>query len=131
MKAGKVDAVANWAVPRTVKELQRFLSFANFYHRFIKNYSLLSAPLTSLLKGGQHLLHWTFEAQHVFDHLKNMFTTAPILKHPDPSLPFVVEVDAADVGDGAILSQWSGEPRSLHPCVYYSKNSLQVSEITA
>ncbi|XP_073675909.1 cilia- and flagella-associated protein 74 [Garra rufa] len=121
MEAGKVDAVAKWAEPRTVKELQRFLGFANFYRRFIKNYSLLSAPLTSLLKGGRRVLQWTPEAQQAFDRLKLMFTTAPILKHPDPSRPFVVEVDAADVGVGAVLSQWSDEPRSLHPCAYYSK----------
>lgn len=121
MEPGKVDAVANWAEPKTVKELQRFLGFANFYRRFIKNYSLLSAPLTSLLKGGRRVLHWTSEAQQAFDHLKRMFVTAPILKHPNPSLPFVVEVDAADMGIGAVLSQWTGEPRSLHPCAYYSK----------
>uniref|UniRef100_A0A8C1X582 Uncharacterized protein n=1 Tax=Cyprinus carpio TaxID=7962 RepID=A0A8C1X582_CYPCA len=91
-----VDAVANWAEPTTVKELQRFLGFANFYRRFIKNYSLHSAPLTSLLKGGQRQLRWTSQAREAFGHLKHLFTSAPILRHPDPSKPFVVEVDAAN-----------------------------------
>uniref|UniRef100_A0A8C2AU46 Gypsy retrotransposon integrase-like protein 1 n=1 Tax=Cyprinus carpio TaxID=7962 RepID=A0A8C2AU46_CYPCA len=121
MESAKVDAVANWAEPTTVKELQRFLGFANFYRRFIKNYSLHSAPLTSLLKGGQRQLRWTSQAREAFGHLKHLFTSAPILRHPDPSKPFVVEVDAANHGIGAVLSQWSGEPCSLHPCAYFSR----------
>ncbi len=51
MDTGKVDAVMEWPRPTTVKELQRFLGFANFYRRFIRNYSSIAAPLTSLLKG--------------------------------------------------------------------------------
>ncbi len=91
MDQGKVTAIREWPLPSTVKELQRFLGFANFYRRFIKNYSLLTAPLT------------------------------PILRHPDPQGTFVVEVDASTTGVGAVLSQQSGEPPSLHPCAYFSK----------
>ncbi|KAL0186573.1 hypothetical protein M9458_018243, partial [Cirrhinus mrigala] len=47
---------------------------------------------------------WNDEATHAFTNLKNSFTTASILKHPDPNLPFVVEVDASD-SIGAVLSQ--------------------------
>lgn len=43
----KVCAVTEWPLPKTVKELQRFLRFANFYHQFICNYSLIAAPLTA------------------------------------------------------------------------------------
>lgn len=46
----KVDAIRNWPTPTTVKELQRFLGFANFYKRFIQNYSSITSSLTSLLK---------------------------------------------------------------------------------
>ncbi|KAK3536848.1 hypothetical protein QTP86_027036 [Hemibagrus guttatus] len=53
--------------------------------------------------------------------LKDCFTSAPILRHPDPDLPFVVEVDASSSGLGAILSQRHGEPGKLHPCAYYSR----------
>ncbi len=51
MDDSKVRAVTDWPQPTTVKELQRFLGFANFYRRFIRNYSLIASPLTSLLKG--------------------------------------------------------------------------------
>ncbi|KAK3534931.1 hypothetical protein QTP70_002016 [Hemibagrus guttatus] len=50
MDNSKITAVTEWPRPTTVKELQRFLGFANFYHSFIRNYSITAAPLTSLLK---------------------------------------------------------------------------------
>ncbi|KAI2647139.1 Transposon Tf2-6 polyprotein [Labeo rohita] len=66
-------------------------------------------------------LYWTEEAGHAFDKLKASFTSAPILKHPDPELPFIVEVDASDCGIGAVLSQCHGQPGKLHPCAFYSR----------
>ncbi len=44
----KVRAVAKWPIPDSRKALQRFLGFANFYRRFIRNFSLVAAPLTAL-----------------------------------------------------------------------------------
>ncbi len=48
MDPDKVQAVVNWPTPDSRKALQRFLGFANFYRRFIRNYSQLAAPLTAL-----------------------------------------------------------------------------------
>ncbi|KAK1806150.1 hypothetical protein P4O66_000042 [Electrophorus voltai] len=45
---------------------------------------------------------------------------APILRLPDAELPFIIEVDASEVGVGAVLSQRSGEDKRLHPCAYFS-----------
>ncbi|KAI2645745.1 Transposon Tf2-9 polyprotein [Labeo rohita] len=98
MDATKVQAVTDWPQPSTLKELQRFLGFANFYRRFIRNYSTIASPLTALLKGKPKKLIWTEKASLAFTSLKERFTSAPILKHPDPNLPFVVEVDATAVG---------------------------------
>ncbi len=121
MDERKVRAVTEWPQPSTIKELQRFLGFANFYRRFIRNYSIVSAPLTSLLKGKPSKLKWTEEAKTAFTTLKEKFTTAPILKHPEPSLPFVVEDDASDCGIGAVLSQRHGQPGKLFPCAFFSR----------
>ncbi|KAK3521101.1 hypothetical protein QTP86_001892, partial [Hemibagrus guttatus] len=46
----KVQAVTEWPAPTSVRELQRFLGFTNFYRRFIQNYSSVAGPLTSLLR---------------------------------------------------------------------------------
>ncbi len=111
----------NWPQPTTIKEMQRFLGFANFYRRFIGHYSQQAAPLTSLLRQKTKSLTWTTEAHQAFTQLKSVFCTAPALSHPDPNTRFVVEVDAAILGVGAVLSQWKGEPPVLHPCAYFSK----------
>lgn len=52
--------------------------------------------------------------------LKHLFTSAPILKHPDPELPFVVEVDASESEISAILAQHQEPTHKLFPlCVLF------------
>lgn len=96
----KVRAVVEWPQPKTVKELQCFLGFANFYRQFIRNFSTVAAPLTSMTRRNSNSLTWTTEACQVFRYLKHRLTTAPILHHPDPSKAFIVEVDASRTGIG-------------------------------
>lgn len=91
MDYSKVRAVTEWPELMTVKELQRFLGFTNFYRRFIQNYSSIATPLTSLLKSQPKRLKWSKQARAVFIHLKKSFTTAPVLRHLDPDHPFIVE----------------------------------------
>ena len=62
-------------------------------------------------------MQWSAEADRAFGHLMALFTSAPVLAHPDPSLAFIVEVDASE----AVLSQSSGTPPKLRPCAFFSK----------
>lgn len=87
------------AMPATVKESQWFLGFANFYRRFIWVFRFTAAPLISLLKKGQRKIKWNTAAEQSFTQLKEAFTTAPILKHPYPSKPFIVVVEETWVRD--------------------------------
>ncbi|KAK3566607.1 hypothetical protein QTP86_001486 [Hemibagrus guttatus] len=121
MDEKKVTAVRDWSRPTSVKELQRFLGFANFYRRFIRGYSSVTSPLTNLLRNKPKSLTWTPAAMQAFDTLKQAFTTTPLLVHPDPELPFVVEVDASTTGVGAVLSQQQEKPPRLHPCAFFSR----------
>ncbi|KAI2660449.1 Transposon Tf2-11 polyprotein [Labeo rohita] len=100
MDQGKVSTIQEWPQPLTVKELQHFLGFSNFYRRFIKDYSSITAPLTSLLRGKPKALIWNPSAHEAFQQLKEIFSTAPLLRHPAPELP-----DASTTGVGAVLSQ--------------------------
>ncbi|KAK3551952.1 hypothetical protein QTP70_031641 [Hemibagrus guttatus] len=59
-------------------------------------------------------------AEEAFNTLKRAFTTAPLLIHPDPDKPFVVEVDASTTGVGVVLSQQQGNLSRLHPCTFFS-----------
>lgn len=110
----KIQAVVQWPIPTSRSLLQRFLGFANFYRHFIRNYSQVAAPLTQLTSSKLPFI-WGPEAGAAFSKLNELFTSAPILIHPDPKKPFIVEVDASDVGVGAVLSQRSGTASKLHP----------------
>ncbi|KAK3509828.1 hypothetical protein QTP70_012502 [Hemibagrus guttatus] len=119
VKPEKFQAVVDWPSPSSVKEVQRFLGFANFYRKFIRNFSSVAAPLSALTKGNTAGFHWGPEAELAFNKLKCRFTSAPILILPNPEIPFTVEVDASDVGVGAVLSQ-RGADNKLHPCAFLS-----------
>ena len=139
MDKKKVDAVAQWERPTTIKELQRFLGFANFYRRFIKNYAKEASKLYEFLKKDSKsvegtTLKWTDEHQQVFDKFRKIFCSAPVLKHFDPELVTVIECDASDTVAAGVLSQKhpdvtesSKKKHFLHPVAYFSKklNSAQ------
>ncbi|KAK3510407.1 hypothetical protein QTP70_005899 [Hemibagrus guttatus] len=124
MDLTKVHAVTEWPNPTMIKELQQFLWFVNFYRCFIQNYSSVAGPLTSLLRGKPRRLSWSDQAQAAFVKLKDSFITATILRHPDPDIPFVVEVDASSSGIGAMLFQQHGVPGKLHPCAFFSRKLM-------
>ncbi|KAI2662144.1 Transposon Tf2-9 polyprotein [Labeo rohita] len=119
MDPEKIKAVVDWPSPDSRKALQRFLGFANFYRRFIHNYSQLAAPLTALTSP-RMAFRWSDAAEAAFANLKRRFVSAPVLVTPDPSRQFVVEVDASEVGVGAVLSQRSPSDDKMHPCAFFS-----------
>lgn len=119
MDPSKVKAVTDWLAPDSRVALQRFLGFANFYRRFIRNFSQVAAPLTALTSVKSRF-SWTEATQAAFDRLKTLFTTAPILINPNTERQFIVEVDASDVGVGAVLSQRSPLDDKVHPCAFFS-----------
>ncbi|KAM9452535.1 uncharacterized protein ACWYII_047030 [Salvelinus alpinus] len=119
MDPAKVQDVSDWPVPKSRVELQRFLGFANFYRRFIRNFGQVAAPLTALTSV-KSCFKWSGSAQGAFDLLKKRVTSAPILVTPDVTKQFIVEVDASEVGVGAILSQRFQSDDKVHPCAYFS-----------
>ena len=78
MDPAKLEVITTWPIPKSVHDVRVFLGLANFYRRFIRNFSKLALPMTTLLKKN-HLFRWDREAQSTFDALKTAFTTAPIL----------------------------------------------------
>lgn len=102
----KTKVVVEWPTPQVCKQLQRFLRFSNFYRGFIKTYSQVATPLTQLTSS-VHKFIWSSEVEDVFQEFKRLFSSAPILSHPEPLRQFIVEVDASDTSMGAVLSQMS------------------------
>ncbi|CAJ0929294.1 unnamed protein product [Ranitomeya imitator] len=117
----KVQAIYDWTQPTSLKSLQKFLGFANFYRRFINNFSSIAKPLTDLTKKGADVVNWSSAAVEAFQELKRRFSSAPVLCQPDVSLPFQVEVDASEIGAGAVLSQRSSDGSVMKPCAFFSR----------
>jgi transposase InsO family protein len=115
----KVAAVAHWPRPRTVKEVQGFLGFCNFYRRFIREYGRIANPLHRLTKKN-YPFGWLEACELAFSKLKQALIEAPILSHYDPHAETRVETDAADGVVGGVLSQ-KKEDSFWHPVAFFSK----------
>jgi len=89
-----------------------FLGFANFYRRFIYNYSRLAAGLNNLLGGYQKdpkkKWEWPSDAIEAFENLRAAFSTAPVLVYFDPTQPIIIQTNASDFAMAGILLQPSG-----------------------
>ena len=119
MSSEKIQSIIDWPEPRKVKDIQSFLGFANFYRRFIFNYSDIVVPLTRLTRKDAP---WDFSdnCRLAFEALKTAFTTAPILTHWMPDVPIVVETDASDYAIAGILSIICPD-EELRPVAFYSR----------
>ena len=117
MDPSKVQTIQDWPEPCKVKDVQSFLGFANFYCRFISDYSNIMVLLTWLTRKG---LPWSFTdaTWKSFQALKSMFISAPVT-HWAPNKPIIVETNASNYALGAILSIQtdSGE---IHPVAFHS-----------
>ncbi|MGD0511542.1 MAG: reverse transcriptase family protein, partial [Candidatus Micrarchaeaceae archaeon] len=125
MDPAKVMGITDWPTPRTVKHVQAFLGFCNFYRRFIKDFSNIARPLFDLTRKDVPF-HWHKPQEEAFRTLIKAFTTAPVLALPDHSKPFRLITDTSDFATGAILEQPDALNR-WHPVAYHSK-SLQPAE---
>src|SRR3982751_4521820 len=86
----KVAGVAQWPTPTNRKEVQSFLGFANFYRRFIKDFSHHARPLFDLTKSSTEF-SWSPAAATAFQSIKDAVTSSPVLAAPNDDLPFRLE----------------------------------------
>jgi hypothetical protein len=117
----KIAGVTEWPTPTMKKEVQSFLSFANFYRRFIEGFSHHAKPLFELTKKDRKW-SWGDEQQSAFDKIKSHVTSSPILRFADDSKAFCVEADSSNFATGTVLSQQSSDDLKWHPIAFYSKS---------
>ena len=136
MEPERIDNIKNWPEPQSIKEIQVFIGFANFYRRFIRNFSAIAGPLISMLKTGSGFRpsksikkntktlfqsnptsFLTPEAKKSFQRLKNAFCKELVLQHFDVSKPIRLETNASGKAIGGVLCQQDKE-MNWHPIAY-------------
>ncbi|GKC46030.1 reverse transcriptase domain-containing protein [Tanacetum coccineum] len=77
----KIDVIAKLPYPTNVKGVRSFLRHAGFYRRFIKDFSIISKPMTKLqMKDAK--FDFSDDCKRTFNILKEKLTTAPIIIRP-------------------------------------------------
>ena len=103
MEKEKVQGVIEWQVPRSMKDVQKFLGLANYYRWFVKDFARIAKPLHEMMRKE---MKWSWEKrqQKTFEELKKRFTIEPVLVIPDLDKEMRVEVDTSDFAIGEVLS---------------------------
>ncbi|UYV65871.1 K02A2.6-like, partial [Cordylochernes scorpioides] len=103
-----IKAIRDFPWPKKIKEVQSFLGICSYYRKFIKGFSKIADPLTSLIKKNVPFT-WTENQEKAFQTLKVALINPPILGHFDPNAITYIHTDASNIGLGATLVQKFGD----------------------
>ena len=81
----KLAAIKNFPQPKSIKQLQSFLGLANYYRKFIGNFSKIASPLHKLLKHNSKF-KWETDQERAFDSLKTELCGSPVLTQTENRL---------------------------------------------
>ena len=128
MDVEKVQVVLDWPRPASIKEIQLFLGFANFYRQFIHRFSAIVAPITRLLQKGS-AFDFDAAACAAMDELKAAFVSAPVLAVFNPDLPLLLSTDVTDIALAGVLYQQHPHDRAPRPMAFHSRklNSAELN----
>lgn len=117
---GKVQAVSNWNRPTNVSEIRSFLGLAEYYQRFVQDFSRIVVPLTRLTQKGVPFI-WDDRCEEAFNELKHRLSTALVLALPKRGLGYIIYYDASHLGLGCVLMQ-------LDHVISYASRQLKMHE---
>jgi hypothetical protein len=80
------------------------MGLVGYYRRLIEGFSNISHPIKSLQNKSMQF-EWTLDCVRIFQYLKSLLTSAPILRIVDPNEDLVVCKDACKGGIGGVPSQ--------------------------
>ncbi|KAK0401167.1 hypothetical protein QR680_015624 [Steinernema hermaphroditum] len=116
-----VKAIINFPRPKNAKETKRILGMFSFFRRFVPGHAQIVEPLTRLT-AERVKFEWTEEQEKAFQKIKEVLTSAPVLRFPREDAQYYIFVDASTVARGALLAQKSIEnDRCYNAIAYYSK----------
>jgi len=139
MESDRIATIEDRLTPKSIRDVQVLLGFANVYRRFIRKYAKVTLPITELLRKTEIVRtlkapgkargkpkkplpkwEWTREAELAFRKRKNAFTDAPILQHFDPAKSIILQTDASGFSIAGILDQYDGFG-TLRPVNFHSR----------
>ena len=89
MDPAKVQAIQEWQPPTNVSELRSFLGLANYYRKFVIDYSKIALPLTELLKKSKTTWDWAGECQSAKPTLYRIISKGTRSRTPIPFMKTV------------------------------------------
>ena len=118
----KIEAVRDWPIPASAKQVRSFLGLHTYYRKFIHCFADIARPLHKLTEKDS-TFNWTPECHEAFQELKTALTSAPILAYPRPEGQFTFDTDTSEVAIGAVLSQLQDDKQKV--IGYFSKALLK------
>ncbi len=115
-----MKTIMNWQASRSVKRVQSFIDFANFYWKFIKNFFNLIMSMMALIQKNTSF-KWTEKADQDFKKLKTMFISVSILVSFDHTCMTVMKTNFSDWCIDETLLQLVNNVWRLY--AYYSKKN--------
>lgn len=119
----KLKAIQNITRQQTKKQVRSFLGSIGWYRRFVSHFASLATPLTDLTEKSPAKFCLTNEYEEAFNALKDLLCNEPVLQSPNFSQRFIVQVDASDVGLGAVLVQV--EAHQERPVLFWGKKVFE------
>jgi len=123
----KVAGVRDWSTPENRTDVQAFIGFINFHHRFIRDFLTIARPLFDLTCSDQ-AWNWDAKEQEAFEGPKMTVITALVLVLPQDSEPFCIEADSSNFASRAVLFQQLPGEEKWHPVAFYSKSLSSVEQ---
>ena len=120
-----IAKVVDWPQPKTPKQVRQFVAFGSYYRRFVKDYASIVRPMVELTKAGKRFL-WDEVCEKSFQTVKKALISADIMGYPvNDGGEFVLDVDASDLGIGAVLHQVQGDRERV---IAYASRALNRAE---
>ena len=119
-----IKAVKEFPTPKNVRDVQSFLGLSSYFRKFVKDFSLIAAPLCELIKKNATFV-FGVKQREAFELLKEKLTSKPILSIYNPRDETELHCDASSRGYGAVLLQRKSDQK-FHPIFYFSKRTTEV-----
>ena len=120
-----VTKVVDWPTPKTAKQVKQVVAMASYYRHYVRNFAITARPMVDLTKKEKKFL-FSEACENAFNSLKRALISADVMGYPlNEAGEFILDVDASDLGIGAVLHQVQGGKETV---IAYASRSLNKAE---